>query len=102
MEDFLYSGGHTWVCDGYKKEERKCTLVRIVTTESGLQKVEEIPLASDFRTLLHCNWGWGKDDAFNGYYYSGVFDTAHPVYGSSVKDGSCYRYELKNILDIHR
>lgn len=39
--------GHAWVIDGYIK--------------------------NSYRTLMHCNWGWGG--SCNGYYVSKVFDT---------------------------
>lgn len=47
-----YSNGHAWVIDGYIKAKSNAD-------------------GKDY-TLMHCNWGWGRD--YNGFYYSEVFD----------------------------
>ena len=46
---------------------------------------------SQYRTLLHCNWGWGGLD--DGYYYSGVFKTNEgPVSTTSILQGESDDY----------
>lgn len=58
--------GHAWVVDGYMKR----------------QYVSNSGKVGKNQCLVHCNWGWNGLN--NGYFVSGVFETAHPV----IKDGS--------------
>lgn len=58
--------GHAWVYDGYCKAQK-----------SGTTKI-----------LLHCNWGWNGQS--NGYYISGIFDTAN---GPEFKDTTDNTYD---------
>jgi putative pyrogenic exotoxin B len=102
--EVVYSGGHVWLCDGYKNEERKIIGHTQETTDKGFNIGVEVIIGKETRELLHCNWGWkSKKDKFSDTYcLAGVFDAANPVYGSKIEGASHYKYKLKNILDIHR
>lgn len=97
--DVIYSKGHAWVCDGYIKEERQVDVVEYVRDSYGRIRAERRPVGTQSRTLLHCNWGWGR--RYNGFYHPRVFDSGRPVYGKSNDNLYYFRYELTNILDIH-
>lgn len=77
--------GHTWVIDGFLKQFR-------TGSEYGADTGKYYgSVNSQYRTLLHCNWGWGGLD--DGYYYSGVFKTNEgPVSTTSILQGESDDY----------
>ena len=92
-----YKGGHSWLVDGLLKQKR---LVERVSNET--KKVISSHMA--YRTLIHCNWGWGS--RYDGYYTPGVFDQPHSVlqkaslYSRPEKDSSYFKYNLSCIRGI--
>ncbi|MBR5373888.1 MAG: C10 family peptidase [Paludibacteraceae bacterium] len=68
---YSYSGGHTWVADGYKAVVADY-YTYVVDTSTGYYS--ESYVKSVLRnSYLHINWGWGGSN--NGYFAEGCFDT---------------------------
>ncbi len=91
-----YSGGHAWVIDGALRQGQTTTITRGNTIISQTTR---------YRTLFHCNFGWGHFSC-NGYYASTSFDASN---GAGPVTRSCtdiegtdknYQYELKSVYDI--
>ena len=85
------TAGHTWVIDGYLKQYR-------VGAKYGEESGDYYGTETEFREMLHCNWGW-KDGLHNGYFYVGVFDSDNPVVETRSSDGDCYDkfYRIYNL-----
>lgn len=62
--------GHSWVIDGYRTQYRTGSKVGMKTGKVYSS------LPTQYRTLVHCNWGLGGGN--DGYYYSGVFKSHNP------------------------
>lgn len=76
---------HAWVIDGYLKQQR-------TRTEKYIGTNNVISTATEYRELIHCNYGW--EGIADGYYASGIFDTsAGPVEIDPI-DG--YKYTSNN------
>ena len=97
----FYSGGHTWICDGYIEQEH------IIDGYTSYGPPDDRRYkywrTRDTRILLHCNWGWRGDS--NGYFFSEVFDSNTPVIEDQNTRSSrkyYYQYNLSNITNIHR
>ena len=95
-----YDGGHAWVYDNYI--ERTCMRL-------GFNSKNEIIYTQPMReTLLHCNMG-SIYERHNGYFYSGLYDSEHPVpITRSTRETETingtedyYRYDLQMVTDIH-
>lgn len=92
-----YDKGHTWLVDGLCTQER---LVERISIET--KKV--VSSHTDYRTLIHCNWGWMYRK--EGYYLPDVFNADSPEeesieMRSSTQDKTRhYKYELKCIRGI--
>ena len=88
---YTYSGGHTWIVDGYST-----TILQdyyYVTSSTEVLFCEAVSTKYD-NTLLHINWGWnGTGD---GYYAAGCFDTNNAFsYDSFIpKDRPNFRYKI--------
>ena len=53
--------------------------------------------------LLHCNWGWGKNNG-NGYFLAGVFDSNNRIIKDSELNGSkkfYYQYDIEQIAEVY-
>lgn len=83
-----YSGGHAWVCDGYKTfSTESYDGIPYLGTKYGL-------------TLAHMNWGWGGSR--DGYYNTEYFNAnVGPVIPDTRGEANNYQYNIKYIPDIH-
>ena len=72
-------GGHAWIVDGY-----------IIQCRKDRNKV----CSTQYRTLVHMNWGWNQG-CYDGYYFEGVFDpTTKPIqHDTSIGDKGNARQE---------
>ena len=75
-----YSGGHAWVCDGYKE----------------IKHIYSLGGSIYYDHLFHMNWGW--DGKYNGWYTIGL-DFVEGDYNFTGNDGK-YVYKRGYITDI--
>ena len=64
------ANGHTWLIDGYIKQNR---VGRKVGEETGKYYGNNF----ESREFVHCNWGWDGDH--DGYFYPGIFSKNNPA-----------------------
>lgn len=74
-QSFLLVSGHTWIIDGVDR-----SLSKYEYTSNGLNE--------KYRTLFHCNWGWGG--LHDGYYLSDMFDAGNGPVRTSPEDDNDY------------
>ena len=92
--------GHSWVLDGYSREELKIDyyVYNNYVITPGVQHPEYILDHTVERTniMLHFNWGW--NGICDGWYNFGCFDIRYPVEydynGSSVERDYAYDHHL--------
>lgn len=65
---YSYSGGHAWIIDHYTNITK--TVYKVVYYSSGATRTV---LSSSTTMHVHCNMGY--EEAKNGYYIDGVFNT---------------------------
>lgn len=92
-------GGHAWVIDGYKSRSfiRKTEYINPFGP-TPVPDIEETEY-----NYVHINWGW--DGRNNGYFLSGVFDTASPYEldeGSYNVNDYSFSYGVKMYTNITR
>ncbi len=100
--DRKHNDGHCWLCDGLLTEEQIITRTELVEDSYGRRYYREVTSGSNYRFFLHCNWGWGGK--CDGFFHPGVFDPEAAYLYDTVhipKGSNHYRYDLKNILNIH-
>lgn len=69
MHNYNLRSSHSWNIDGYKLKERIVTIKRY-----NHGRLFDTYSYKETQKMVHCDFGWGEK--FNGYYISGVFDTA--------------------------
>lgn len=90
-----YEDGHEWIIDGYVNQ-------RYIYAYSR----ERNSYRAYYRTLAHCNWGWGG--SYNGYFDASVFDYAQrreaniPSNHSMTRasEHSAFQYGLQYITHV--
>lgn len=89
-----YYDGHYWIIDGYARFSCNATN----KSSGAVTKLSE--------NFVHCNLGWSNTS--NGYYLSGVFDTAHvPVEYSNgntyttTNSSYNFQYKQKILTNLH-
>ena len=93
-----YSGGHAWVIDQILTQSRK----KYTYTDGVLTST-----ATQYRHLVHCNFGWDSNNSKNGYYFSAQFDTNKgPVTraeetGTMANSQADYYYQYKLNMNIN-
>lgn len=94
-----YSGGHAWVIDQVLTQSRtKFTYTDGILTDTATQ----------YRHLVHCNFGWDSNNSSNGYYFSAQFDTNKGPVTRADETGSMsnsqadhyYQYKLNMNINI--
>jgi hypothetical protein len=89
-----YSGGHSWVVDGYVSRRRRVDyVVHTYQVGRGFIGMNFIRGYTGNTSYLHNNWGWG--DGNNGYYVSGSFDANASHLDSNTKAGNAHNYQYK-------
>lgn len=92
-----YKEGHAWVIDQVLTRKRNKT-----TYVDGVAQ----GTTAEYEHLVHCNMGWAGTGYYNGYYYSGTFDTnVGPVTRGSTTttygESDYYQYYLQMNKDIY-
>lgn len=110
--------GHAWVVDGYKDQtyttHRISRWYRYLGGDSPHELVATDTLETYVGTkdYVHCNWGWGKPDSNNGWFYDKIFTpnvdlifrTDYPA-EEEVKyypDEGHFSYEIKMIKNLRK
>lgn len=102
---FWYSGGHSWVIDGYVRRVRPVTITVTTTTEAPGALTKSVSpdrlLVTTTSTYtydeyspyyLHNNWG---NYSNNGYFAEGCFNSNNPpTISSSTKSGEPHNYQF--------
>lgn len=84
-------GGHAWVCDGYKKTERKfyCDVMAIdkgILDHDHKFYYQSMYYQSVNRSdsYYHMNWGWGGSK--DGYFYEDAVNPSSYNFSTNRKD----------------
>ena len=88
---YSYSGGHTWVVDGYKAMMADY-YTYVVDTSTGYYSENYVKTVLR-DSYLHINWGWGGVN--DGYFAEGCFDVKKGDYDYSYDSDSKSNYQYK-------
>jgi hypothetical protein len=91
-----YSGGHSWVIDGYLYQEQSVTIKSEKISKWTGQLISQDIYTYYIRSYsIHNNWGWYGLD--NGYYNAGSFNSNAKEVASNTKSGDAgnFQYEVK-------
>lgn len=94
---YSYSGGHTWIVDGYSTTIIQDYYYIVDPDEDKILYCHAINTTYN-NPLLHINWGWtGSGD---GYFAAGCFDNWNAYsYDSSIPKNH-YNFKYKNEIHI--
>ncbi len=84
-------GGHAWVCDGYKKTERRY-YCDVMALDGGVWDHEKkfyyrsvyYKCVDRSDTYYHMNWGWGGSE--DGYFYENAVNPSPYNFSTDLKD----------------
>ena len=86
-----YSGGHSWVADGFREDYDRYIKVCEIGEPYGTMTET---YRRNYRYWIHMNWGWGGPT--NGWYFSN--ELTHPRPHDQNDD---YRWQKDMIIRIH-